>query len=144
CASPSRSVYDHRWVLIRDEMVRGDHIKLKILKRRFYCKPCQKPFTEPVPGILPRRRTTQRFRAAVMEACEKYTDLARVGREFRVSSHFIYDALYERLRLNLSEKQNAPWPSAIGLDEHSYGKNKDSRRTQFVTTIVNHTQGKMF
>lgn len=144
CASPSRCVYDHRWVLIRDEMVRGDHIKLKILKRRFFCKTCRKPFTEPIPGVLPRRRTTQRFRLAVMEACEKYTDLSRVGREFRVSSHFIYDALYERLRLNLCEKQNAPWPSAIGLDEHSYGKNKESRRTQFVTTIVNHNKGKMF
>jgi transposase len=79
-----------------------------------------------------------------MEACEKYTDLSQVRRDFKVSSHFVYQAHYERLRLNLGEKQNAPWPYAIGIDEHSYGKNKELRRTQFVTTIVNHTQGKMF
>jgi hypothetical protein len=30
-----------------------------------------------------------------------------------------------------------PWPSMIGMDEHAYGKNKEARRTQFVTTIVN-------
>lgn len=144
CATPSKSVYDHRWVLIRDEAVRGDHITLKILKRRFSCKPCRRPFTEPIPGILPGRRTTQRFRLAVMEACEKYTDLSRVKREFKVSYEFIYSAFYERLRLNVSEKQNAPWPSAIGIDEHSYGKNKATRSTQFVTTIVNHNKGKMF
>lgn len=79
-----------------------------------------------------------------MEACEKYTDLSRVKREFRVSYEFIYSAFYERLRLNLAEKQNAPWPSAIGIDEHSYGKNRETRSTQFVTTIVNHNKGKMF
>jgi transposase len=144
CASPSRSVYDHRWVSIRDEPVRRRVIHMKILKRRFYCKPCRKPFTEPIPGIMPGRRTTQRFRAAVMHACEKYSNLSQVRREFRVSSHFIYDAYYERLKLNLREKQGAPWPSAIGMDEHSYGKNKELRRTQFVTTIVDQNKGKMF
>jgi transposase len=144
CAQPSTSIYDHRWVHIRDEAVRGNRITLKILKRRFWCKNCLRPFTEPIPGVLPGRRTTQRFRLAVMEACEKYTDFSRVRREFRVSSQFIYDAYYERLRLNLREKEGAPWPSAIGIDEHSYGKNRETRRTQFVTTIVNQNKGKMF
>lgn len=144
CAHSSRAIYDHRWITVRDEPVRGFSVTLKILKRRFFCKTCQRPFTEPIPGVLPGRRTTQRFRLAVMEACEKYTDLKRVKDEFRVSYEFIYSAYYERLRLNLAEKQNAPWPSAIGLDEHAYGKNRELRRTQFVTTIVNHNKGKMF
>jgi transposase len=144
CATPSYVVYDHRWITVRDEPLRAYHITLKILKRRFSCKTCKRPFTEPVPGVIPRRRTTQRFRLAVMEACEKYTDLSSVRREFKVSSHFIYDAYYERLRLKLREREDAPWPSAIGIDEHAYGKNKEFRRTQFVTTIVNHNKGKMF
>lgn len=143
CATPSRSVYDHRWVRIRDEPIRGKPLEFKILKRRFSCRPCGTPFTEPVPGVLPGRRTSQRFRAAVVEACEKYQDLSRVRAEFRVSSQFVYDAFYERLRLNLREREGAQWPSAIGIDEHSYGKNKELRRTQFVTTIVNHRKGKM-
>jgi transposase len=143
CAEPSSAVYDHRWVRIRDEPLRNKSITLKILKRRFNCKTCRRPFTEPIPGVIPGRRTTQRFRAAVTEACEKYTDLSRVRREFGVSSHFIYEAYYERLRLNLREREGAPWPSAIGIDEHSYGKNRETRRTQFVTTIVNHNKGRM-
>lgn len=144
CATASRSVYDHRWIRVRDEPLRGHRVFLKILKRRFICKPCRRPFTEPIPGILPRRRTTQRFRLAVMEACENYTDLSAVRRRFHVSSHFIYDAYYERLRLNLREREGAPWPSSIGIDEHSYGKNKEFRRTQFVTTIVDHKRARMF
>ena len=79
-----------------------------------------------------------------MEACEKYTDLKRVQDEFRVSSDFIYSAYYETLRLKLRERQGAPWPSSIGMDKHAYGKNKEFRRTQFVTTIVNHNRGRMF
>lgn len=143
CATPSHAVYDHRFVRVRDEPLRGDAVTLKILKRRFICRPCGRPFTEPVPGVLPGRRTTQRFRRAVMEACEKYVSLESVRREFHVSSDFIYEAYYERLRLNLREKEGAPWPSAIGMDEHAYGKNKEFRRTQFVTTIVNQNKGKM-
>lgn len=144
CAQPSRSVYDHRWVKLRDEPLRGHRIVLKVLKRRFSCRACRKPFTEPIPGVLPSRRTTQRFRAAVMEACEKYTDLSRVRREFRVSSHFIYSAYYERLRLNLRERDGAPWPASLGMDEHAYGRNQEHRRVQFVTTIVDHDRGRMF
>jgi transposase len=104
----------------------------------------KKPFTEPVPGVLPGRRTSQRFRATVVSACEKYTSLSEVRRDFRVPSHFVYQAHYERLRLNLREKEGAAWPSAIGMDEHAYGKNKEFRRTQFVTTIVNQNKGKIF
>lgn len=144
CATPSHSVYDHRWVHIRDEAIRGDLLTLKILKRRFWCKICRNPFTEPIPGVLPGRRTTQRFRLAIMQACEKYTDLRRVREEFKVSYEFIYSAYYERLRLNQAEKQDAPWPSAIGIDEHAYGKNQHTRSTQFVTMIVNQNKGKIF
>jgi transposase len=144
CATPSRAIYDRRWVLIRDEPLRSMPIRLKIHKRRFFCATCHKPFTEPVAGVLPRRRTTQRFRRAVMEACERYTDLKRVREDFQVSYHFLYSAYYERVKLNLREREGAPWPSAIGIDEHSYGKNRETRSTQFVSVIVNHNRKKMF
>lgn len=144
CASLAKTVYDHRWVKIRDEPLRGAHITLLVLKRRFYCKSCKKPFTEPLPGVLPRRRTTQRFRAAVMSACEKYSDLSRVRKDFKVSSDFIYSAYYEKLILKRRMSQGSPWPSKIGLDEHSYGKRKDCRATQFITSIVNHSKRNLF
>src|SRR5256885_620515 len=75
CATLCKTLYDHRWVHIRDEPIRQLRITLKIMKRRFWCKGCRRPFTEPIPGVIKGRRTTQRFRGAVMEACEKYCDL---------------------------------------------------------------------
>ena len=86
CATLSSSGYDKRQVEIKDSPMRNHSVRLIITKRRFYCKPCKKPFTEPVNGILPRRRTTQRYRAQLLWACENYTDLKRVTRKFRCSS----------------------------------------------------------
>jgi hypothetical protein len=95
CAEKSRQTYDHRWVTIRDEPVRRREITLRILKRRFWCKPCKKPFTEPIPGIIKGRRTTQRFRSAVMEACQKYSDLKSVCiREFVTIQQYRVNLLF--------------------------------------------------
>ena len=41
-------------------------------------------------------------------------------------------------------REGAPWPSMIGIDEHSYGKNKATRSTQIISVIVNHGKGKVF
>lgn len=144
CASGCTGIYDHRWVEIQDEPVRRLHIVLKIHKRRFYCKKCKKPFTEPIPGVIQGRRTTQRFREAVMEACEKYSNLKAVRDDFRISFCFLYSAYYELLKLRRRMTENAPWPKHIGVDEHSFGKNKKTRRTQFVSLIVNHNKEKVF
>ena len=51
CATPSSSVYDHRQVRVRDAPMRNMGVWLTVRKRRFSCRPCQRPFTEPVGGI---------------------------------------------------------------------------------------------
>lgn len=61
CATPAHAVYDHRWIHVHDQPLRDKDVWLHILKRRFYCKSCRKPFTEPVPGIRKGKRTTERY-----------------------------------------------------------------------------------
>jgi transposase len=51
CATPSRSVYDHRWVTLKDDPLRTKPATLHVRKRRFTCHTCRRPFTEPVPGV---------------------------------------------------------------------------------------------
>lgn len=58
CAATSSSVYDHRVVHIRDAPLRSRGVILRIRKRRFFCRPCRKPFTEPIPGIRKGGRLT--------------------------------------------------------------------------------------
>src|SRR5689334_25357968 len=75
CATPSRSVYDRRWVKLRDDPLRGGEVILWVKKRRFSCATCKRPFTEPVAGVRKGYRTTERYRRRILWACERFSDL---------------------------------------------------------------------
>ena len=135
CATMSVSGYDHRRISVKDEPIRGLPIRLMVRKRRLWCKPCGKPFTEPVPGIRKRARHTERYGKALLRACERYSDLKQVRRDFRCSAGFLYTALYRHLELE-RRKRLYPWPTTIGLDEHFFGRNKRLRTRDFVSMVV--------
>ena len=136
CATPSRSVYDRRVVEVHDSPVHGHQVWLHVLKRRFYCKPCRKPFTEPVPGIRKGKRTTERFRRSLLWACENFADLTRVKRAYSCSTWMIYQTLTEHLEINLKRHINYPWPKTIGIDEHFFSRAKGYR--EFATVFVDY------
>lgn len=77
CASPSSSTYDHRVVRVKDAPLRERPTVLQIRKRRLWCKPCQKPFTEPIPGVRKGKRHTERYARSILWACEHFADLSR-------------------------------------------------------------------
>ena len=136
CATLSKSVYDTRKVRLKDQPIRGKQILLTVLKRRFYCRPCKKPFTEPVAGVKKGRRTTERFRRGVLWAAENFSDLNRVRKEFRCSSWFVYSTVHEHLALNLKRDLNYPWPKTIGIDEHFVSRKRGFR--EFATVVVDY------
>lgn len=136
CATKSSSIYDHRFVTIKDAPIRGTLVELIIKKRRFYCYSCRKPFTEPIAGIWPKRRTTERYRRTVLWACENFSDLKRVTKAYRCSSALLYKILYEQLELRLRSRLSYPWPKTIGIDEIYFRRGKHG--PQFVTVIVDY------
>jgi transposase len=117
CAQKSSSIYDHRTVLIRDQPIREVQVTLRLRKRRYYCHTCRKPFTEYVPGIWPKRRTTQRLRESVREACNKFSSMSEVRRTFKLSSSFVYKVYYEQLELQ-NRQMTKEYPKEMGIDEH--------------------------
>lgn len=143
CAALSKSVYDHRVVTVKDAPIREKNVRLRIRKRRFWCKPCKKPFTEPVPGISKGKRHTARYRRELLWRCENFSDLKKVRRTMDCSSGFMYKALYEELALKRRER-TYPWPSRIGIDEHSFQRDKVTGRTKFVSFIIDHKNKKAF
>jgi transposase len=72
----------------------------------------------------------------VLWACENFTDLKRVRKMARCSAGFVYGALYEQLELRLRKRQY-PWPPILGIDEHSFRRNKYGR-TDFASLIVDY------
>lgn len=141
CATASSSVYDQRIVTIKDAMIRGNAVRLRIKKRRFFCKSCKKPFTEPVEGIGKGKRTTYRYQREVLWAAENFSDLKRVRKAYRCSSGFIYRTLFTQLKTRLSAKVNYPWPTTIGIDEHFFTRRRG--RAEFVTVFTDHTNKRL-
>jgi transposase len=133
CATPATAYYDKRKCVVKDEPLRRSQVKLVIHKHRWFCKACKKPFTEPISGILPRRKTTQRFRKAILVACENFCDLARVRQAFRCSSALVYKILYEQLELRWREYQY-DWPKKVGIDEHFFRRYRG--HTEFATVFT--------
>lgn len=143
CATPSSVVYDHRRVSVKDAPIRNRAVKLVVRKRRLFCKPCKLPFTEPVPGIRKGRRSTQRYQAQVLWACENFTDLKRVKQTLRCSSGFLYKTLYEQLEYRRRTRLY-PWPKTLGIDEHSFARNRRYGRTEFASIVVDYRNKRVF
>jgi transposase len=143
CATPSRSVHDRRWVKVQDQPIRGSGVQLRILKRRFRCPKCKSVFTEPVQGVRKGFKTTERYRRGVKWACENYADLKRVQRAFNCSAWLVYKIFYEQLELKSRQRQY-PWPSTIGIDEHSLKRNRLTKRKDFASIIVDYKNNRIF
>jgi transposase len=143
CAAPSSSGYDTRHVAIKDAPIRDHGVTLYIRKRRLWCKPCGRPFTEPVPGIRKGKRHTERYANSVGWACDKFADLKSVRRAYKCSAHFVYHAHYSRLEREIKEKINYPWTSSVGIDEHSFRKDPLTRRMEFASLIVDYDKGRV-
>ena len=135
CATPSKAVYDRRVAVVRDEPIRGKLVRLYIRKRRFGCRPCRRPFTEPVPGIRKGSRSTERYKRSVLQACENFSDLLAVRRAYQCSAGFLYRTLYQQLELKLRERQY-PWPKVVGIDEHFFRRHPTGGFREFVSVIV--------
>lgn len=135
CAGLSSAVYDHRIIAVKDEPIRDCPVVLHISKRRFACKTCKKPFTEPVAGVKKGCRTTERLRRYVVTACERFADLKSVRKVTRCSASYLYKNFYKRLE-HLRHKQARPWPKTIGIDEHFFKRNPQFGNREFVTVFV--------
>lgn len=143
CARPTNTAYDSRVVSLKDTPIRAMRVKLRVKKRRLLCKPCNRIFTESIPGVWPGRRTTQRFRAEVKWAAENFTDLARVRRQYKVSNDFVYTSLYEGLELRARSRVR-PWPRVLGIDEHGFGRVKRLGGGALVTMLVDYDSKNLF
>ena len=120
CAEKSSVQCGKVHVVVREAPLRKRPLWLRIEKHKYYCKQCRKPFTEPVEGIWPRRRSTAHFRQTVAADCENYTNLSLVRETHHCSSGFLYKIHYESLARKLKERINSPWPKIIGIDEHFF------------------------
>jgi transposase len=142
CATRSITCYYKRVVSIKDTPLRDKMVILKITKRRFFCKSCKKPFTEPIQGIVKGRKSTIRFRKHILWCATNFADLKRVQDKCRCSSWMVYNAYYEHAELEVRKIQN-PWGKTIGIDEHSFVRNQKYGQKEFVSIFVDYNKNRV-
>jgi transposase len=65
-----------------------------------------------------------------------------VQQAYGCSAGLVYKVYYEQLELKLRERQNNPWPTTIGIDEHSF--KRGFRNREFATILVDYPNKKIF
>jgi transposase len=80
CQQCSDTLNQNRPVLIRDLPISGQAIHLHLPRRQFYCRNCQRYFTERLAFLDWERRYTQRYESAIYERV-KATTIEQVSRE---------------------------------------------------------------
>lgn len=142
CATKSYSTYDSREVTIKDAPIRDKQVYLKIKKRRFFCKSCKKPFTEPIQGIIKGRRSTVRFRKHIFWCAANFDNLKRVQQKNKCSSWMVYNSFYEHAELEVRKLQH-PWGKTVGIDEHSFIRNQKFGHKEFASVFVDYNSSRV-
>jgi len=95
CGEESRSIYDHRTVRYKDIPLGPERppTTLILRKKRFFCRPCGKVFSETVSGFLPRQRSSERFKSLIRWACERFSNLSQVSKDYKVCNSSRFHAL---------------------------------------------------
>ncbi len=138
CGLECFKVHDKRRVQIKDAPNGNKQKLLVIKKKRFRCCGCKKVSTENIDGIKKSARLTERFQRNLLYTCTKFANLKDAKKHLRVGNKTIYERNYKQLDLEWRKKKNNPWPKSIGIDEHSFIRNKQYGRREFVTLIVDH------
>jgi transposase len=84
CQKSTDELHQIRPILIRDLPISGQLIELEIPRRQYYCKNCQKYFTEQLCFVDEGRRYTQRYEEYIYHRVQ-VTTVSQVKREEELS-----------------------------------------------------------
>ncbi len=81
CGHPSAQVHQYHVRLVRDLAWADLRSVLHLVRRRFKCGPCARPFTEPLSAVAPHARTTTRYATHLVAAVRETSIAATAARE---------------------------------------------------------------
>jgi transposase len=119
-------------------------MELRIRKKRYFCKPCKKPFTELLQGVFSRARHTDRLAKHILWLGKKFRTLKAAAQAVGLALTTVQRIFYAMLAREKVKVLNYPWPKTIGIDETGFGKNKNGRGTQYDTVITDMTHGRVY
>ena len=138
CGLECFKIHDRRTVSILDAPLLDKTKVLKIIKKRFRCCGCKKVHTETISGVQKNARISERMQRHILFTCNNFANLKGVQRHTKVGSKTLYKRHYNQLELEWRKRKNDPWPKTIGIDEHSFCRNKKYGHKEFATIVVDY------
>ena len=145
CGQSSEELHQSRPVLVRDLSIFGQATHLKIPRRQFYCRSCQRYFTESLPYVDKGRQYTVRYEEYIYQQVQ-LTTIEQVSRV----EDLTYDRVEGIFNRQYELKKKASWAGAkrIAIDEVSHRKGQrhfatvvgDLETGQLLEVIDSHQQ----
>jgi transposase len=136
CASIISELHQSKTILIRDLSVFGKPVYLRVPRRRFYCRKCQRYSTENLVWLDRGRRHTQRYEANIFERI-KGASIKKVAQEEGLS----FDEVEGIFKYVCESKVKKNWEPVerISIDEIAMRKGHKS----FKTVVSDLERGKL-
>jgi transposase len=80
CSKPTQELHQVRSILVRDLPTFGQPVYLRVPRRQFYCRNCQKYVTQQLDFVSWRRRYTQRYESYIYQRVVM-SNITQVSRE---------------------------------------------------------------
>ncbi len=139
CQSESLMLKDKRVRRPRHESWGMRHTVLELESRKYRCRDCGRYFWERLPGILPRKRSTEPFRRSVFVAHWDGINRSRLAEREGIGGATVERWFHDHLAREFAERQHAACPRVLGIDEHFF-----SRREGYATTFCDLRGHKIF
>ncbi|MGB8816277.1 MAG: ISL3 family transposase, partial [Minisyncoccia bacterium] len=135
CGKLSDELHQTNNILVRDLPISGQTVYLKVPRRKFYCKQCQKYFTENLEFMEARRKYTVRYEEYIYERVN-VSSVEQVKREESLSWDQVH-GIYQRQ----CESKKKDWQGVkhLGIDEISKRKGHQN----FATVVGDLEKGEL-
>jgi transposase len=114
-------------------------VRLRIKIPKFLCKDCGRYFMYRVPGILPKKRSTEQFRREVFHQHQGGLTQSYLSKTHGISYSTIERWYQDFVVYRVSELTGRDCPRVLGIDEHFF-----SRKQGFATTFVDLKSHRVF
>jgi transposase len=111
-------------------------VVLQIKIPKLFCKSCRRYFMLLIPGILPKRRSTEKFRQEIFHLHHGGLTQTHLERTHSVSASTVERWYHDFVAYRVKELQGRKCPLILGIDEHFFSK-KDGFATTFAD-LKNH------
>jgi transposase len=112
---------------------------LRIKIPKFLCKQCGRYFVLQVPGILPKKRSTEKFRKEIFHLHHGGLTQIHLERTHSVSASTVERWYHDFVAYRVKELEGRLCPTVLGIDEHFF-----SRKDGFATTFADLRNHKVF